>query len=156
MVMDMLPVLNLFERAKAWLTSKDRLQAEVKQLKRRLWALQAETNEALSNALLFENADLTAWLQKIASTDKGALGVELKEAKEQIKALEILRGKDRDAEKQSAATLAGVLEAWGIAAGTIANAKWKRDEKKWEIPETKAVLPKTVLEALEDWLNREK
>jgi hypothetical protein len=138
-------ILTRLERLAAWSKSKVALQAEIKDYRRRLHAMMTAKEEALSNALLFENEDITRWLQDIASSDKGALGVRVKELEERAKEVEKSHGRLVASEQKAWKTVDAVLDAWQIAA-----------KKEWvELGRPDPSLPETVLDALREWIERD-
>ena len=147
--------LTFRERLRAWFTPKEQLQAEIKDHQRRLRAMQNATNEAVSYALQFENSDITDWLQRIASTDKGALGIQVRELEQRNKELEARHTKMVAAVQVSDKTLAAVLEAWERAAGVRGDATWDKVKGEWIVTAKDSVLPPDVLDALNAWINRD-
>jgi len=128
-------------------------QAEIAQLKRRIHAMQCERTEAISNALLFENSDITNWLQTIAATDKGALGVRVMELEAEVRALRGPVSKIKESEAKAWATVDKVLEAWDIAAGLRGWGRWDEKTEQWVVDQIEEqVLPATVVKALKEWL----
>src|SRR5215469_11530990 len=124
------PLRRWQERFRAWALSKETLQKEILDLKRRLHALQMAKDEALSQALVFENGDFTSWLQEMAGTEKGALAVRLKQAREEADELGRQNARLRASAETSQKTLDAVMEAWESAAG-LKTAKWDEKAKEW-------------------------
>lgn len=148
------PILKLRERLYAWAAPKEHLAGEIQKLKARIHAMQCERTEALSNALLFENADITGWLREIASTDKGALGIKVKTLEGEIKAVKASVKPLAESERRARETLDAVLEAWALAAGTKIGV-WNKITEAWDVTrEIEEVLPQDVLTALRVWINK--
>jgi hypothetical protein len=145
--------LDWRDRLAAWLTPKEKLQAEIKHYQRRLNALMTARDEALSNAFLFENEDITRWLQNIASTSKGALGVRIKELEEANKELTKRLAEVGPSERKAWQTVDAIIEAWEQASG-VKTANWDRKKEEWVPVIRDPMLPQTVIDAIKAWLNR--
>lgn len=141
------------KRVLAWISRNDHLIAENEQLKKRISALVNAHDEAISNALLFENSDLTKWIQDISSSSKGALGVRLKESEERVRELERHNLKLSEEKAVIKNNLDRVLEAWEIA--SIRTAKWDKKKQEWIPVEKDLMLPDDVLDRLKVWINRD-
>ena len=72
----------------------------------------AARDEAISNALPFENSDIASWLKNVSGADKGALAVQVKDLTEQNKALIKRLTPLVDAEAKAWKTVDGIIEAW--------------------------------------------
>jgi hypothetical protein len=152
---EVLPSLTWLERLRARIRRKEELQAEIKRYENRLRAMQGATDEALSNALLFENEDFTRWLKEIANTDKGALGWRIQELEGRNRELEKRNAELAPSERKAWETVEAVIEAWEYAAGTKTG-RWDVKKKEWVVDVRSPVLPQTVIDALTEWINRDK
>lgn len=148
------PALNMRERLRAWTKSKEALQAEIKNYQYRLNALMCAKDEALTSALLFENEDITKWLQEVSSSSKGALGAELKESRERVVALEKKLSKLVPSEERAWKIINSVIEAWEVAA-QMRVANWDAKREEWVPVIRDPLLPQDVLDGLKAWLNRD-
>lgn len=147
--------LTWFERLSAWLTVKESLYAQAKQDRARVHAMMMTKDEVLSRALLFENADITRWLENVANTDKGALAVQLKQLKEENKELTKRLAKLGPSERIAWEHIDAILEAWECASG-VRTAHWDKDKKEW-VPDIRlAMLPQDVIDGIRAWINRPK
>lgn len=148
-------LIALRSRAHAWATPKEQLQAEIGRWRARVHALQCAQTEALSNALLFENSDILEWLRAVAGSDKGALGVQVKELKDSNAALIKSHAAAKASEAIAWQKLEGVLEAWELASG-VRSGHWDAKKNEWIVTSDVAErLPQDVLDALKVWVNRE-
>lgn len=145
--------LDWRDRLAAWLTPKEKLQAEIKHYQRRLNALMTAKDEALTNALLFENQDITRWLQEISSKGTGALGVRIKELEDANKELNKRLAEVGPSERKAWQTVDAVINAWEQSSG-VQTANWDKKKEEWVPVIRDPMLPQTVVDAIKVWLNR--
>lgn len=155
-----MPTLRWIDAIRDRLTPREKLLAEhreeITSYKRRLQALIDAHDDAITTALQFENSDWTAMIREIAASPKGALGVRLRQVREENRELTKQNTEMAASEANAWKTCDSVLDAWKVAAGLKAVANWDKNKAAWVVDVKSTVLPADICVALKAWVEDQK